>query len=243
MAGDPKPLRFSLFSGILFLIFFVLSLTTHAQVEQSNIPETTVHFVPAPPTNVVAVDHVYDRGDAIDISWQLSADDTGNGRFTEYQIFRMANGEADFIKLGIALPGDNSYTDKDVISGTGYRYKVAAIYNSEMTASEPSEIAIPDTELINWNLLNLFVIAFLIAGSVIYFIAHAKRGKKLFIRKIAGLEAVDEAIGRATEMGRPILFIPGINDMDDVQTIAGITILGRVAKMVADYDIKINMPV
>ncbi len=111
------------------------------------------------------------------------------------------------------------------------------------TASLESDIIIPDTEIINWNLANLFVIGMLIAGSVIYFITRAKRGRKLFIRKIAGLDAVDEAIGRATEMGRPILFIPGINDMDDVQTIAGITILGRVAKAIADYDIRINMPV
>ena len=62
------------------------------------------------------------------------------------------------------------------------------------------------------------------------------------MRKIAGLEAVDEAIGRATEMGRPILFIPGILDMDDVQTIAAITILGRVAKTIAQYDTKLNVP-
>jgi hypothetical protein len=63
------------------------------------------------------------------------------------------------------------------------------------------------------------------------------------VRKIAGLEAVDEAIGRATEMGRPILFIPGIHDMDDVQTLAALTILGRVAEQIATYDIKIRMPV
>jgi len=44
-------------------------------------------------------------------------------------------------------------------------------------------------------------------------------------------------------MGKSILFIPGIQDMDDVQTIAGITILGRVAKTIAEYDTKINMPV
>ena len=65
----------------------------------------------------------------------------------------------------------------------------------------------------------------------------------MFVRKIAGLDAVDEAIGRATEMGRPILYVPGIQDMDDVQTIAGITILGRVSRVVADYDTKITMPV
>lgn len=85
--------------------------------------------------------------------------------------------------------------------------------------------------------------ALVIGGAVIFFIETAKRGKKLFVRKIAGLEAIDEAIGRATEMGRPILYIPGIQDMDDVQTLAGITILSRVSRVVADYDTKILMPV
>jgi hypothetical protein len=60
-------------------------------------------------------------------------------------------------------------------------------------------------------------------GSVIYYIYHARTGKPLNVRKIAGLAAVDEAVGRATEMGRPVLFIPGIQDMNDIQTIAGIT--------------------
>ena len=78
---------------------------------------------------------------------------------------------------------------------------------------------------------------------MIYFIESAKRGKKLFLRRIAGLEAIDEAVGRATEMGRPILFVAGIQDMDDVQTIAGLTILGSIARTVAEYDTKINMPV
>jgi hypothetical protein len=44
-------------------------------------------------------------------------------------------------------------------------------------------------------------------------------------------------------MGRAILFVPGILDMDDVQTLAGLTILGRVAKTIADYDTQIYMPV
>ncbi len=62
------------------------------------------------------------------------------------------------------------------------------------------------------------------------------------MRKIAGLEAVDEAVGRATEMGRSCLFVPGIQDMNEIQTIAGITILARVAKTAAEYDAKVEVP-
>jgi len=95
----------------------------------------------------------------------------------------------------------------------------------------------------NMKDLDTFVIGMIICLSVIIFITMAKRGKKLFLRRLGGLQAIEEAIGRATEMGKSILFIPGILDMDDVQTIAGITILGRIAKTIAEYDTKINMPV
>ena len=56
------------------------------------------------------------------------------------------------------------------------------------------------------------------------------------VRRIAGLEAVDDAVGRATEMGRSVLYIPGMQDMNDIQTIAALTILSRVAKTAAEYD-------
>lgn len=81
-------------------------------------------------------------------------------------------------------------------------------------------------------------------STVVFLYTHwAKRGKKLFLRKIPGLEAVEEAVGRATEMGRPVLFIPGIDELDQIDTIAGISILGRVAKITAQYDTPLSVPV
>jgi hypothetical protein len=70
----------------------------------------------------------------------------------------------------------------------------------------------------------------------------ARRGTSLKIRPIAGLKAVDEAVGRATEMGRRCLFVPGILDINDIQTIAGLNILSRVATTTAEYDAKIEVP-
>jgi len=40
------------------------------------------------------------------------------------------------------------------------------------------------------------------------------RRRRLFIRRIPGLTAVDEAVGRATEMGRPITFSLGLGALD-----------------------------
>ena len=41
----------------------------------------------------------------------------------------------------------------------------------------------------------------------------AKR-KDIFLRRIPGLDAVDEAIGRATELGKPVLYMTGAHDMN-----------------------------
>ena len=87
-----------------------------------------------------------------------------------------------------------------------------------------------------------FLIMIFISAAIVYYINEARKGKELNIRKIAGLEAVEEAVGRATEMGRNTLFIPGILDMNDVQTIAGLNILSRVAGTCAEYGARVEVP-
>jgi hypothetical protein len=88
----------------------------------------------------------------------------------------------------------------------------------------------------------MFVITVLLAAVIFWYINRGKSGRPLFIREIAGLSAVDDAVGRATEMGRPVLYIPGIMDMDDIQTIASMVILGRVAAKTAEYGANLLVP-
>ena len=88
----------------------------------------------------------------------------------------------------------------------------------------------------------LLILSGIICGSVVAFIILARMGFRLFIRKIAGLDAIEEAVGRATEMGRSCLFVPGVQDINDIQTIAGLTILARVAERAAEYDAKLEVP-
>ncbi|RKZ33897.1 hypothetical protein DRQ19_02030 [bacterium] len=82
----------------------------------------------------------------------------------------------------------------------------------------------------------IFVLAALIM------ISSAKKGKHLYIRPIAGINHVDEAIGRATEMGRPILYVLGLSTISDIATLAGLTILSRVAKKAAEYQTRLIVP-
>lgn len=89
---------------------------------------------------------------------------------------------------------------------------------------------------------NVLVVLIFLLAAVAYFTFKAQRGEKLFIRRISGLSALEDAVGRATEMGRGVLYIPGIMDMDDIQTIAGVTILSHVAKKTAEYDTPLYAP-
>lgn len=92
------------------------------------------------------------------------------------------------------------------------------------------------------NRINALILVIVFSVAVMYFTQQARKGKTLFLRKIPGLDAVEEAVGRATEMGRPILYIPGILDLDEMDTIAGVSILGRVTKIVAEYETPLIVP-
>lgn len=80
-----------------------------------------------------------------------------------------------------------------------------------------------------------YVLFVVFCSIILISIRRARLGADLYIRPIAGLKAVDEAIGRATEMGRKILYVPGIQSMDEIQTIASLAVLSHVAKQTARY--------
>ncbi len=84
--------------------------------------------------------------------------------------------------------------------------------------------------------LNALILFAVFAIMVLVYIRLAKGGWSLFVRRLAGLDAMDEAVGRATEMGKPVLFIPGIQEVSEIQTIAGLSILGKVAEITAEYE-------
>ncbi len=99
-----------------------------------------------------------------------------------------------------------------------------------------------DTRWFKTERTNMLVAIVLLSGFIVYFIFSAQRGTELFVRRIAGLSALDDAVGRATEMGKAVLYIPGIMDMDDIQTLAGLSILSYVAQKTAEYDTPIMVP-
>ncbi len=75
-----------------------------------------------------------------------------------------------------------------------------------------------------------------------FFIRKAKSGEEIYMRPIAAMKAMEEAVGRATEMGSSVLYVPGISGLDEIDTISGVIVLGHVAGMTAEYEANLHVP-
>lgn len=80
----------------------------------------------------------------------------------------------------------------------------------------------------------VFVLEMVIISLILYKIFSARRGKSLYIRRIPGLAAIDEAVGRATEMGRPLFFSPGLGGLDIV-SLQALSILSHIIRVAAKF--------
>ncbi|MBN2225999.1 MAG: hypothetical protein JW763_01410 [candidate division Zixibacteria bacterium] len=123
-------------------------------------------------------------------------------------------------------------------------YEILLIASDGVTADSVTvAITVNDITVFRTSRIAVLVFMLIFSGAVLLYTNWAKKGKTLFVRRIPGIDAVEEAVGRATEMGKPVLFIPGISDIDDIETIAGLAILGRVARITAQYDTPLYVPV
>lgn len=115
---------------------------------------------------------------------------------------------------------------------------------SEGEASSTADLGGATTKVnfFNFSVLNNLIFAVLFGMVILAAIVIARRNPNMFIRRINGLEAVDEAIGRATEMGKPVLYLTGLDPLSALSTLAAINILGRVARRIADYDSDLIVP-
>ncbi len=210
---------------------------------------------PAPPTNLDAHDNPDDRGHAVRIRWDASADDSG-GVVTGYTIWRAhydagLSAEAhDWTRVGTrAAAGEAgaqvSFTDvsEDLENGGLYLYRVDAESEGGVTTVYLAEAASPAAQWFNGGRATMLLAVLVIGGGIIFWIWRAGSGDGIYLRPVAGLKAFDEAVGRATEMGQPVLFVPGIMDMDQIETLAGVSIMGYVAKMTAQYETPLEVPV
>lgn len=200
---------------------------------------------PAPASGLRARDYVdnNDSGNKIRLTWSLSPDDGGGALdVIGYSIMRARDPEAGWDSLAVATAGQTVYIDNTVDPGVEYHYSLSAFDGANY--SEPVSYG-PVAGRANFfqgsraAVLALMLVFF---GMVLTFTRLAERGAELFVRRIPGLNAIEEAVGRATEMGRPVLYVPGIGEIDNIMTIASLTILSHVAKITARYETPLIVP-
>lgn len=245
-------------AGRLTALLLLVAFAFGAVSAQEAMPDTTGPPLPAPPTNVLVSDKPNDTGHGVIVRWDLSADDgAGADDVTAYEVYRADIPDGEYMLMGVGIKGSGEYEDDDdaefkngdpnpgyIATGKTYNYKIRAMATGGLF-SEFSEPASGHAEE-NWFHSGKVPILFgviIFWGVVVYFILKARSGKEFYVRPLAGINAVDDAIGRATEMGRPILFVLGTGTAGDLATIAGFTILSRVAKMTAEYQTQVLVPV
>ncbi|HEX7765609.1 MAG TPA: DUF6754 domain-containing protein [Nitrospira sp.] len=216
------------------------------------------------PANVQVFDTPNDGGQSLTVNWAPSSFDSPDAR---YQVLLGDAGATDAASLKVIaeFPAQTRLVKDhkgpwwtrtaegnwhqfvirngkgvELKDGTAYAVTVAVLKGEERMVG-PLLQATPAPNWFNWNSVNNLVLTLIFGGVVFFSIAQARRSE-IFLRRIPGLDAVDEAIGRATELGKPILYMTGAHDMHDPSTIAAAVILGRVAKKAAAYETELLVP-
>jgi Domain of unknown function (DUF6754) len=236
-----------LLSLIFLFLASLLSLPAQAQSDSA-----TPGPLPAPAV-LVAEDKPLDSGHTVILNWTASPDDgAGLDIVTGYYLYRADSEDGEFLLIQDRLldQGDGRFQDRNdksigsrkVNAGQTYYYRIDAI-TADGQESQSAVVSIaPEATLFNpekWKALIAVAVYIAILLSMIWL---ARTGREMFIRRLAGIDALDEAVGRATEMGKPVLYLCGMLDLGEVSTIAAVNILSGVAEKVGAYQSKLLMP-
>ncbi|HTL99696.1 MAG TPA: DUF6754 domain-containing protein [Candidatus Omnitrophota bacterium] len=232
---------------ILLAVLFTPSAVS-AQGAAPPSPPVPTQALPAP-TNFVAQDKPGDSGGSILLTWT----DPDSAALPAGSLIEIRRAEApafEWKALAEVPLGTQTYTDASAAEKHTYRYELRArapaapADTTRAAAAAPTAaagtavVSEPASAHDNWfrkDRTNSLIATLIFLVALLGSIQMAHSGKPIFIRRIAGLNAVDEAIGRATETGKKVLYIPGIQSMDDIQTVASMSILGHVARATARY--------
>jgi len=245
------------FSSLVWFLFF----SPFVALAQDEAPSVALH--------VEAFDMPGDAGDSIGLRWPVLGRETST---TVYRVLLSEQEAGEFTQIAEFAAHTHYETDisgpwwvwgtkrKDVHffqvkSNTEFRLDNDKTYFFRVTLSDGQErlksaivSAVPQANLLNWAKLNNLGILIAFAATVLVSIRRARVNPNIFLRRIPGLDAVEEAVGRATEMGRPVLYLTGSGDLggssdpSSLATIAATVILSDVAKRVATYGAELKVP-
>ncbi len=230
--------NFSVFTVFLLLFTVGSSLADNTDMPESVVTEAAEEFQVSKVVDLEASDTSEDAGGSVSLTWLMEIDG-----IVPDSLGVMRSDPSGEVVLITTLPwGTLMFHDQSVTNGTEYSYWIVSYLRGTIGATSDRAEAVSSAQWIYRGRIGMMIILFLMAAIILHYIESGKKGKKLYIREIAGLAAVEDAVGRATEMGKPVLYVPGIADMDDIQTIASIVILGRVARKTAEYGTSLLVP-
>jgi len=224
---------------------FASGLAVSAAFLLLTISAASAQLPPAPASGLTWSDLPNDAGRAVSLAWHPSPDESlATSPVTGYYVERSTSPGGPWTVVDSTARGVVSRDDQSVRRDTDYFYRITAYgpggRTPALSVTGPVRATSQWINQTRWSVL-VFVVLFF--GLVLYYMASAQGGRKPFVRRIAGIDAIEEAIGRATEMGRPVLYVPGIQDIDQMETVAGLVILENVAKITARYETPIKVPV
>lgn len=188
-------------------------------------------------------DHPNDNGLTLDIEWNIPNLSAGVNEFGfSYVLQRAESPSGPYEDIYAIMDDAGIKVDGPLDREKEYYYRIKLATEDAETFSDRKGPFKPRRNYFHDGRINVLIGVLITAILVGMFIIYGKRGGKLYMRPIAGLEAVDEAIGRATEMGKPILYSSGRGKMERPATIASMNILGSVSERVAEYNTPLIFP-
>lgn len=224
-----------------FLFFTLLSVFIFAQENAESAPADSVAVFDYSLVKSFTLSDVgSDDGTALKIKWECTDNPENKNQF---RLYRLTDGDTVRTLLGnFALSAE--YTDENLNIEESYSYSLVAVdsLGVEMQGIVSTDLMKPKANYFKTDKIILLLMILIYTIVIIILVETVKKGKVLFVRKISGLDTLDEAVGRATEMGRPVLYVPGSSTMSDIATIASLNILGPVAKKIAEYETRLIVP-
>jgi len=223
-AGQPFSMRVWRWVSTLPLILFLWA-PSHARPHVIVILPAEVSDVP------------WDAGTALEIRWQTELPG-------DFEIVILRNRQDGITDTVGRYPADVlMVVDRGLTPGREYTYDffVYDKFGYQVSVTKGRTAVAPRKNWFDREKSSELVIVLLIFALLIWASAHKT---ETYVRPIPGLKAMEDAIGRAVEMGRPVLFSAGWGaQLDKPTTLAAMNIFGWIARKSAEYGADLRFPV
>jgi len=169
-------------------VAFVLGAAT-----LGGTPAPAATAAPRPATRLETRDVPNDAGRAIELSWTASPDDRpGLGIVTQYHVERSETVDGPWTVVDSTAAGTVHTTDQSVRRNTSYYYRVVTLGPGGSTpAGSLTGPATAKSDCINSARWSVFAFTALFFAFVLFYIYSAQLGRRPFVRRIPGIDAID----------------------------------------------------